>query len=188
MTTQENTSPTEENKGQPVVPTTPAHTPEPTSATPNTEATATPAAATTVVEKSDKEVILDDLKKTMHDLGRIPRMLMAPVITYVASKWDTIPQERRQHLQRIAHDLKDSGNDGIHKLKDWFGGKHEDTTTAPADSAADTATTANPGTTTTSVASKESPSAATASKKVTSTQKPQKATTKKPVVSSKAKK
>lgn len=49
---------------------------------------------------------MDDLKKTMHDMGRIPSMLMAPVITYIAAKWETIPEERRGHLQRIVHDIK----------------------------------------------------------------------------------
>ncbi len=116
MTTQENTTP----KGK---------TPSPTWA-PDASQTSSVAQAEQLAQKTDKEIILDDLKQTMRDLGRIPRMIMAPVITYIASKWEHIPEERRNHLQKIVRDIKESGSDGVQKLKEWFGTKHEDTPAA----------------------------------------------------------
>lgn len=112
MTTQENTT-----KGQ--IPSSPWAS--------DATQTSSVAQAEQLAQKTDKEIILDDLKQTMRDLGRIPRMIMAPVITYIASKREHIPEERRNHLQKIVRDIKWSGSDGIQKLKEWFGSKHEDT-------------------------------------------------------------
>jgi len=98
----------------------------------------------------------------MRDLGRIPRMIMAPVITYIASKWEHIPEERRNHLQKIVRDIKESGSDGVQKLKEWFGSKHEDTpapvTTAVAADTSVSATTASDSSATKSAAAETKPS------------------------------
>lgn len=45
-----------------------------------------------IVTPDDKQVLIDDLKKTMHDMGRIPAIVMAPIIAYVASQYEKIPE------------------------------------------------------------------------------------------------
>lgn len=72
------------------------------------------------VSSQDKEELLADLRKSMKDLGRIPRMLMAPIIAFVASKWDSLPTERKEQLQKISNDIKASGKSGIKSLKERF--------------------------------------------------------------------
>lgn len=142
-----------------------------------------------IVEKTDKDVILEDLKKTMHDMGRIPRMLMAPVITYIASKRETIPEERRSHLQKIVHDIKDSWGDGRSKLKERFGGKHDDTE-KPADSTASAASEA-PAVSANSSAAKspaKTPTKSTTAEKVSPKISPAKHTATKPSAAPKAEK
>ena len=62
-----------------------------------------------VVTPDDKQVLIDDLKKTMHDMGRIPAIIMAPIIAYVASQYEKIPEGRREKLQTIAASLKTKG-------------------------------------------------------------------------------
>lgn len=178
MTTQENASST---KGQP------------TSSAWASESTPT-SSAEQLVEKTDKEIILDDLKQTMRDLGRIPRMIMAPVITYIASKWEHIPEERRSHLQKIVRDIKESGSDGMHHLKEWFGSKHEDapaaaTTGAQSQTAQSSEgivgkdTTSKPVSKASTENSSSSTSSKTASKKQVSSREPNPPTASKPIIS-----
>jgi type IV secretory pathway VirJ component len=80
-------------------------------ATPNTDKVVTP---------DDKQVLIDDLKKTMHDMGRIPAILMAPVIAYVSSQYEKIPESRRATLQTIVTTLKTKGVHGLAALRTRF--------------------------------------------------------------------
>lgn len=75
---------------------------------------------TTIVTTDDKKAILADMKDTMKDMGRLPRLIMAPIIGFVASKYEKIPQSRREHLQQILSQIKEGSKEGIHSLKDRF--------------------------------------------------------------------
>lgn len=97
--------------------------------TPNSSASEATSNKDTVVTPDDKQVLIDDLKKTMHDMGRIPAIIMAPIITYVASQYEKIPEGRRKKLQEIATVLKTKGVKGLTSLKTWFA---EASATAPA--------------------------------------------------------
>lgn len=102
-----------------------------------------------VVTPDDKQVLIDDLKKTMHDMGRIPAIIMAPIIAYVASQYEKIPEGRREKLQAIAASLKTKGIEWLAALKTWFA---ENNATA-ANTPTTTTSTVTPAPTTEKIAS-----------------------------------
>lgn len=73
-----------------------------------------------IVTSMDKEQLVTGLKKTIQDMGKIPWIFLAPVITYVSSKYDSIPQSRRKQLEDIVKSSKEKGGSVLSKLKDWF--------------------------------------------------------------------
>jgi hypothetical protein len=72
------------------------------------------------VSAADKESLIKDLRQSMQDLWRLPRLLLAPVIAFIGAKRDKLPKERRESLQKIATTIKTSGKSGIDSLKEWF--------------------------------------------------------------------
>jgi len=73
-----------------------------------------------IIQQLEKEQLLNELKTTLQDLGRIPRLVMAPVVLYVSQKYDNIPAERKEYLQKIITNLKDKGSGGLNELKTRF--------------------------------------------------------------------
>lgn len=67
---------------------------------------------------ADKEVFMTDVKRTIHDLWRLPSLLLAPVVAYINSSYDKIPQERKKYLQNILHEAKESSSNIVTKLKE----------------------------------------------------------------------
>lgn len=76
----------------------------------------------TLASQEEKAALLASLKQTMHDLGRLPWLIFAPVIGYVSAHYAKIPEERKSHLQNILDEIKAWGSEGVWKLKDWFKG------------------------------------------------------------------
>lgn len=72
--------------------------------------------------QEEKDALLASLKQTMHDLGRLPWLIFAPVIGYVSAHYAKIPEERKSHLQNILDEIKAWGSEGVWKLKDRFKG------------------------------------------------------------------
>ncbi len=104
-----------------------------------------------VVTPDDKQVLIDDLKKTMHDMGRIPAIIMAPIIAYVASQYEKIPEGRREKLQTIAASLKTKGIEWLAALKTWFAENNATPSTGtstPTTTVPQATTTTSPTTTT----------------------------------------
>ena len=58
-------------------------------------------------------------------MGRIPYLLVAPIINYVTNQYEKIPEDRRKGLARMSKDIKESGKASIIQLKDWFSKKDE---------------------------------------------------------------
>ena len=59
-----------------------------------------------IVQDSEKKEFLDQMKSSVKDLGRLPRMLFSPVIAFVSTRWEKIPESRRKHLQDIIDNIK----------------------------------------------------------------------------------
>lgn len=59
-----------------------------------------------IVTAEEKQQLLENMKETMHDLGRLPGIVMAPIVAFVSAKYENIPEERRQHLQQILEDIR----------------------------------------------------------------------------------
>ncbi|USN55607.1 MAG: hypothetical protein H6765_03295 [Candidatus Peribacteria bacterium] len=62
-----------------------------------------------IVKPEEKQKLIDELKSTMHDLGRLPGLVVAPVIAFVSSKYEHIPEKRREKLAEIVHNLREEG-------------------------------------------------------------------------------
>jgi len=74
----------------------------------------------TITTNEEKEELVGDLKKTMKDVGRIPGIIFAPVIAYVSTKYDKIPEDRRKKLKSIVDSIKKWGKGSFQALKEWF--------------------------------------------------------------------
>ena len=70
--------------------------------------------------QEEKDALLASLKTTMHDLGRLPWLIFAPVIGYVSAHYAKIPDERKSHLKNILDEIKAWWSESVWKLKDWF--------------------------------------------------------------------
>lgn len=70
--------------------------------------------------QEEKEMLMNDLKKTLKDVGRLPRLIFAPVIAYIWSKYEKIPADRREKLQEIVASMKKWWKWWIESLKKWF--------------------------------------------------------------------
>lgn len=73
-----------------------------------------------VMTKQERNEIGDDLKKSFRDIGRIPYLLVLPLITLIQSQYEKIPETNRQGFARMVGDIKQSGKEGIGKLKEWM--------------------------------------------------------------------
>jgi hypothetical protein len=73
-----------------------------------------------LTSQEEKDALLASLKKTMHDLGRLPWLIFAPVIGYVSAHYAKIPDERKSHLKNILDEIKAWWSESVWKLKDWF--------------------------------------------------------------------
>lgn len=76
--------------------------------------------AKAVVTQQDKDALIKDLKETTQQLGRLPRLMLAPIVWFVAQKYDAIPNNRRKQLQKIVKDIKENGASAADSLKWWF--------------------------------------------------------------------
>jgi len=70
-----------------------------------------------VVSQSEKEALVTDLKETTKQLWRLPRLMLAPIIWFIAKKYDAIPEERRKQLQKITKEFKENSASAIEHLK-----------------------------------------------------------------------
>lgn len=68
--------------------------------------------------REEKQALLTKLTATMHDLGRLPGLIFAPVIAFVSAHYAKIPTERKGHLQKILDEIKAGSGEGVEKLKD----------------------------------------------------------------------
>lgn len=73
-----------------------------------------------MVSSMDKEQLVSGLKQTMKDVGKLPWIFLAPVIAYVSSKYDSIPESRRKKLEEIIASSKEQWGSVLSKLKDRF--------------------------------------------------------------------
>lgn len=73
-----------------------------------------------VVTAMNKEQLVSGLQRTMKDMGKLPWMLLAPVIAYVSTKYESIPAARRKKLEEIVKSGKEQWWSVFFKLKDWF--------------------------------------------------------------------
>lgn len=73
-----------------------------------------------IVTSMDKEQLVSGLKQTMKDVGKLPWMFLAPVIAYVSSKYESIPEWRRKKLEEIVQSSKEQGWSTLSSIKDRF--------------------------------------------------------------------
>jgi hypothetical protein len=78
-----------------------------------------------IMTKDERQNIGEDMKKSVRDIGRIPYLLILPLINLIQSQYDKIPESRRQWFARMAKDIKWAGSDGIQKIKDRWSKKDE---------------------------------------------------------------
>ena len=76
---------------------------------------------TGVIKSTEKKELLQELKTSMKSMGRIPSLIMAPVILFVNKRYDSLPADRKKSLKWISKKLKDGSSDGLSHLKEWFG-------------------------------------------------------------------
>ncbi|MDP2669500.1 MAG: hypothetical protein Q8O99_00345 [bacterium] len=70
-----------------------------------------------LISPEEKQALLTRLTSTMHDLGRLPGLIFAPVIAFVSTHYAKIPTERKGHLQKILDEIKAGSGEGVEKLK-----------------------------------------------------------------------
>jgi hypothetical protein len=49
-----------------------------------------------IMTKDERQNIGEDMKKSVRDIGRIPYLLILPLINLIQSQYDKIPESRRQ--------------------------------------------------------------------------------------------
>ncbi len=76
---------------------------------------------TGVIKSTEKKELLQELKTSMKSMGRIPSLIMAPVILFVNKRYDSLPADRKKSLKWISKKLKDWSSDAMSSLKEWFG-------------------------------------------------------------------
>jgi hypothetical protein len=50
----------------------------------------------------------------------LPRLVLAPIIGFIATKYDAIPEARRKQLQKITKEFKENSSSALEHLKGWF--------------------------------------------------------------------
>lgn len=133
--------------------------------------------------QEEKEEIIADLKKSLKDLGRIPGLIFAPVIAYIAAKYEKIPENRRYKLKEVSDGIKKWGKGGLDALKERFSSAKEAVSKAEDDDKKKK-TTKKRTTTKSKTAAKKKTSSSTKSKTTATTKR--KTTTKKKTPTKKA--
>ena len=71
-------------------------------------------------EAAQKEKLIADLKETLKEAGRIPGLIFAPVVAFIAKKYDTIPKERRAWLDKVITKIKTEWKGWLDALRERF--------------------------------------------------------------------
>lgn len=76
--------------------------------------------STTIASQKEKDKLVWELKQSMQHLGKLPSMVMAPIIAFVSSQYEKIPKERRKKLGDISKNMKKWSHEGLESMKEWF--------------------------------------------------------------------
>lgn len=72
------------------------------------------------ISSQDKDKLINDLKETAKDLWIISYKLITPVINFIKNKYDDFTPERKQQLQNMATNLRNSTKNWIIAIKDFI--------------------------------------------------------------------
>ena len=73
---------------------------------------------TKISNNAHKERVINDLKKTAKDMPLLVRWALQPVISYIEKKYDNMPDQKKEHIQKMINDIKSEGNKWLWKVKE----------------------------------------------------------------------